>query len=285
MDINGKPCLQRVIERLRASKRLDDVIVACTTNEADNAIVALCDKLNCHYYRGSEDDVLSRVLEAAKTFDVDVIVDITADCPLLYAGHVDALINVFLTGDYDFVSNVGERTFPRGFDIRVCSAKTLERVNVEVENPIDRQHCLTWMYLNPKGKQGYKSINMEAPASQYRPDIEITLDTAEDLELLRFIYAFEGQGYNLELTPEQIIGIINDYPMMYSKVKEIHRKDYFSELQEWYAKQDAPDISIPAALPQEPRKEAAKTIRKPIKNKKTGAKNGGTNKRGRKPKI
>jgi len=141
MDINGKPCLQRVIERLRASKRLDDVIVACTTNEADNAIVALCDKLNCHYYRGSEDDVLSRVLEAAKTFDVDVIVDITADCPLLYAGHVDALINVFLTGDYDFVSNVGERTFPRGFDIRVCSAKTLERVNVEVENPIDRQHC------------------------------------------------------------------------------------------------------------------------------------------------
>jgi len=92
------------------------------------------------------------------------------------------------------------------------------------------------MYLNPKGKQGCKSINMEAPASQYRPDIEITLDTAEDLELLRFIYAFEGQGYNLELTPEQIIGIINDYPMMYSKVKEIHRKDYFSELQEWYAK-------------------------------------------------
>jgi spore coat polysaccharide biosynthesis protein SpsF len=276
LDICGKPCLQRVIERLRASKRLDDVIVACTTNGADDAIVALCDKLNCHYYRGSEDDVLSRVLEAAKAFSVDVVVEVTSDCPLIYAGHVDALISIFSTGDYDFVSNVGERTFPRGFDIRVCSAKTLERVNVEVDNPIDRQHCLTRMYLNPKGKQNYKQINMEAPASQYRPDIEITLDTTEDLELIRFIYGFEGQ---------QIIGIINDYPMMYSKVKEIHRKDYFSELQEWYAKQDAPDISIPAVLSQEPKKEVAKTTRKPIKNKKTGAKNGGTNKRGRKPKI
>ena len=284
-DICGKPCLQRVIERLRASKYLDDVIVACTTNEADNAIVALCERLNCHYYRGSEDDVLSRVLEAARAFGVDVIVEVTGDCPLIYAGYIDKMLEPHLRCNFDGITtNVIERTFPRGFDIRIFDTKTLERVNSEVDNPIDRQHVATWMYLNPKGKQNYLYHSVLATPNEHRPDIEITLDTTEDLELIRFIYGFEGQGYNLELTPEQIIGIINDYPMMYSKVKEIHRKDYFSELQEWYAKQDAPDISIPAVLSQEPKKEVAKTIRKPIKNKKTGAKNGGA-KRGRKPKI
>jgi spore coat polysaccharide biosynthesis protein SpsF len=249
MDINGKSCLQRVIDRLRASKRLDDVIVATTTNAADDAIVALCDKLNCHCYRGSEDDVLTRMLEAAKAFDVDVVVEVTSDCPLLYAGHVDALINVFLTGNYDFVSNVEERTYPRGFDIRVCSTKTLERVNVEVDNPVDRQHCLTWMYLNPKGKEGYSGFNQIAPRNEHRPDLEFTLDTAEDLELLRFIYSFESDGYNLELTPEQIIAIIDAYPMMYKKVAEIKRKDYFQELDDYYRFQDALEKRVLNGVP------------------------------------
>jgi spore coat polysaccharide biosynthesis protein SpsF len=235
MDICGKPALQRVIERTKAAKSLDDVIVATTTNEADNSIIELCDKLNCHYYRGSEDNVLSRVLEAAKAFDIDVLCEITADCPLIDWNHIDSLVNMHLNSDCDMTSNIINRTFPRGYDIRVFNRESLERANNEVDNPIDRQHVSTWMYLNPKGKQNYKVQNWDAPCAQFRPDIEVTLDTPEDLELIRWIYGFESQGYNMALTCQEVISLICTYPGQYEKVKKIQRKNYYDELDKWYA--------------------------------------------------
>jgi spore coat polysaccharide biosynthesis protein SpsF len=237
IDICGKPALQRVIERLRAAKLLDDVIVATTTNAKDDAIISLCESLGCNYFRGSEEDVLSRVLEAARQFKVDVIVEITADCPLIDWTHVDHIVKLFLEGGYDHVSNVIERTFPRGYDIRVFSRDALELTNKEVDNPIDRQHVSTWHYLNPKGKQGYKCLNWSAPPGQNRPDIEVTLDTPEDLELIRWLFTFNGQGYNMALTCEQVIGILDTYPHMLEKVKKIQRKDYFQELEAAYEAQ------------------------------------------------
>jgi spore coat polysaccharide biosynthesis protein SpsF len=234
IDICGKTALERVIERLRSAKQLDDIIVATTTNKADNDIIYLCDRLGCHYFRGSEENVLDRVLKAAKQFQLDVIVEITADCSLIDWNHVDTLIEMHLNTDYDMTSNIIQRSFPRGYDMRIFNTSSLERVANEIDNDIDRQHVSTWMYLNPKGKLNYKVQQWNAPPGQDRPDLDITLDTIEDLELIRWLFSFEGQGYNLELTCEQVIEIIDAYPDMYKKVSEIKRKDYFFELQEWY---------------------------------------------------
>jgi len=275
LDICGKPDLQRVIERVRASKKLDDIVIATTVNAADDPIIELCDKLNCHYYRGSEEDVLSRVVEAAKAFKADAIVELTADCPLIYAGHIDALLDIYNTGKYDFVSNVEERTYPRGFDIRICSTETLERINCEVDNPIDRQHVLTWTYLNPKGKLGYSRFNQVAPRNEHRPDIEVTLDTPDDLELLRFIYSFESDGYNLELAPEQIIAIIDAYPMMYKNVAKIKRKDYITELLCYYDARD--QMAAPAGCEIKNKNEVKKVEQAPSVDNRVR----GTGKRGR----
>jgi len=237
LDTCGKPALQRVIERLRAAKCLDDVIVAMPEGKNDDELAAFCEKMGYSYFRGDEEDVLSRVLEAARNFQVDVIVEVTADCPLLDWNHVDHLVKLFLSGDYDFVSNVGERTFPRGYDIRVFSREALERANRDCGNAIDRQHVSTAMYLNPTTKQNYKCLNWPAPAGQNRPDIEVTLDTPEDLELIRWIFGFETQGYNLELTCQNVINLLDTYPDQYAKVAKIQRKDYFQELEQAYENQ------------------------------------------------
>jgi spore coat polysaccharide biosynthesis protein SpsF len=242
IDICGKPALQRVFERVQGAKRIHDIVVATSVNSQDDCIAQLCERLGCSYFRGSEEDVLKRVLEAARKFELDVICEVTADCLLLDHNHIDVIVNIFLNGDYDHVSNIIEneefpRTFPRGYDIRVFSRDALERTNKEVDNSVDRSHCSTWMYRNPKGKLKYKYTNYNAPEGQNRPDLEITLDTESDLELIRFIYGFETQGYNQELTCEQVISIIDNYPMMYKKVAEIKRKNYFLELEECYAKQ------------------------------------------------
>jgi spore coat polysaccharide biosynthesis protein SpsF len=117
LPLGGKPVLQNIIERLRRSKYIDSVIVATTTNEADNPIIELCQSLNCSYYRGSEDDVLSRVLEAAKEFATDIVVEVTADCVMIDPKFIDEMIEQ-LEG-YDYISNVIRRHFPRGCDAQV----------------------------------------------------------------------------------------------------------------------------------------------------------------------
>ena len=230
INIGGKPVLQRVIERCRAAKSLNDVIVATTTNEADNAIVELCERLNCHCYRGSEDNVMLRVLEAAKAFNIDVICEITADCPFIFWEHIDTLVNWHLSNDADITSNIIERTYPRGFDIRVFYTKTLEKAYSEVDNSVDKEHVSTWLYLNPESSKNYTWANLKAPSNENRPDLEVTLDTPEDLELIRFLYGFENQGYNMALTCAEVINLIDTYPMMYNKVEKVKRKNYFEEL-------------------------------------------------------
>jgi hypothetical protein len=115
--------------------------------------------------------------------------------------------------------------------------EALGRTYLECDNIVDRSHVSTWQYLNPKGMKNYKCLNMIAPLYQDRPELEITLDTPEDLELIRFLYGFEGNGYNLDLTCEEAIGLIDTYPSMYEKVAKIKRKYYFVELAECYAKQ------------------------------------------------
>lgn len=238
MDLAGKPALQRVVERTMAAKLIDGVVIATTTSSQDDPIVALCERMGWEYYRGSEHNVLDRIIEAAKATGTDVLVELTSDCPLIWAGHIDYLVDQHMMTypGIDLTTNILTRTFPRGFDLRVVNIEALERSQGEIDNNIDLQHALTWLYLNPKGKQNYKVHGIEAPPEQRRPDLEFTLDTEADLELLNWIFAFEANGYNLELNPEQIIHIIDSYPEKYAKVSRIERKDYFAEMEEVYAK-------------------------------------------------
>ena len=237
MDLAGKPALQRMIERLRESNQLNDIIVATTINKTDDPIVELCEKLNCNYFRGNEDDVLDRVLKTAQNFNVDVIVETTGDCPLIYWQHIDHLVGLHMKNDADLTTNILTRSFPRGYDLRIVDTKTLERVQLEVDNDIDKQHVLTWMYLNSKGKHNYKVQNWKAPMGQFRPDIEVTLDTPEDYQLINTLFAM-GQDYKLDLTCHDVINLIDTYPHIHQQVKKIERKDYFQELKEFYKKKE-----------------------------------------------
>ena len=180
---------------------------------------------------------LGRLIGAARATNTDTVVEATSDCPLIWHEHIDYLIDLHMQSypEYDLTTNILTRTFPRGFDLRVVNIEALEKSFKEIDNQPDFEHALTWLYLNPKGREKYKVQSWEAPDSQRRPGLEFTLDTESDLELLSWIFSFEAQGYNLELNPVQIINLIDTYPGQYAKVAKVERKDYFQELQEWYA--------------------------------------------------
>lgn len=233
LPLAGKPVLQHIIERLRRSKYIDEVIVACTTNESDQPIVDLCKSLSCRYFRGSEDDVLTRVLDAAKYYSIDIIVEVTSDCPCVCPEHADLLIQLLVANKVDYCSNVLYRTYPRGLDMQVFWTLALERVNIEVDNPIDRQHVSSWMYLNPKSRYKLHNMHFEEDLSHIR----ITVDTEDDYKLLNYLFSlFPDNNFR----DGDIIGLIKRCPDLFKVNEHVAQKSYYKELVEWYNQNTIP---------------------------------------------
>lgn len=182
-DVGGATMLEQVVRRLRAAHSLTEVVVATTTAADDDAVVREAGRLGAGVHRGSESDVLARFLGAARSHRADAIVRVTADCPLLDAEVVDRVIAA-LDDSVDYASNTHERSFPRGLDVEALHRDTLERIARLGTSPAAREHVTAFV--------------MEAPAlfriAQLRAehddsDLRWTVDTADDLAMVRTLYA------------------------------------------------------------------------------------------------
>ena len=151
-DLMGQPMLACVVNRTRRAKKLDAVVVATTTQPVDDAIVGLCKERGWPFFRGSEEDVLTRYYQAALAFKADVIVRITSDCPLIEPEIIDRVVNEFLVyyPKVDYVSNTLVRTFPLGLDVEVMSFGALKRAWQEDHNPAWREHATPYICRHPE---------------------------------------------------------------------------------------------------------------------------------------
>ena len=218
--VMGRPVLELLIERLQRSEHLDDIVVATTINNTDQPIIDLCKQLNVKYFRGSEEDVLKRVLDAAKSVSADLIVEITGDCPFVDPDIVDEYIQVFLNGEYDYVSNTIRRSFPIGFDVQVFPVSVLEEVNALTSDPVDHEHVSIYIYEHP---ERYQLKNIEANEDMFWPDLGVTLDTQEDYELIRSIFE-ELYPQNTAFSALDVIKLLRDRPELISINRHIKRK-------------------------------------------------------------
>lgn len=188
-DAHGMPMLERMVARLRKVARIDEIVVATTVNAADDPIVALCRRLSVGFWRGSEDDVLQRVLDAAKAHRADVIVELTGDCPVIDPAIVARTLDEYLARKPDYCSNVLTRTWPIGMDTQVFATDVLADVARRTADPNDHEHVSLFIYRNP---QIYSLVGIEAPPAETRPDLRLTLDTPEDLQVLRALFGALG---------------------------------------------------------------------------------------------
>jgi spore coat polysaccharide biosynthesis protein SpsF len=205
----GKPALQQMVERVQEARYIDEIVVATTTNTADEPIVQLCDKLRVGCFRGSEDDVLARVLGAAESADADLICELTGDCPLIDPLIIDEVILAHLSGSHDYTSNFfNQRTYPDGLDVQVFPTEILRRVDKLTDDPIDRVHVSCFIYHNPRL---FQLNGLCARPEQFGPDIRITLDTEEDYRLIEAIFdamATEGRFFHAS----EILGFLKRHP-------------------------------------------------------------------------
>jgi len=187
MDLMGKPVLQRLFERAKRSRLLDEIVVATSVGPKDDIIEGFCESTGISCFRGDEEDVLSRILGALKNHGADVGVELFGDCPLIDPGIIDQHVSFFLDnlGKYDFVGNDLKSTYPAGTEVEVYSVAALQDAASRTDDPEIREHGTLFIRQHP---ELYRLYNIEAPDELRYPEMEIELDTEEDLQVIEAIF-------------------------------------------------------------------------------------------------
>ena len=183
-DLSGKPMLEQVVDRVRRIRGATQVLIATSTDPRDEVLLELADKLGIGSHAGSESDVLDRYYQSAKKAKADVIVRVTADCPLIDPGVSGRVIDRFLNGGFDYVSNTNPPTYPDGLDTEVFSFAALERAWLEASLPSEREHVTPYIWKTPSIFR-VGNVTSERDLSHLR----WTVDHADDLAFVRAVYA------------------------------------------------------------------------------------------------
>lgn len=207
-DICGMPSLGRVVQRLQRCKLLDGIVLATTDSPKDKVLTDIAKSMGIPYFCGSEEDVLLRVVEANRSVNTDIIVEITGDCVLLDPEVVDQGIKNYLYNDVDVVCNVQKLTYPQGIDVQVFSLEKLEEVEKKVKDKTAREHVSLYFYEN---HDKYKIFNFVAPESVSFPEYRFQLDYQEDYRFITEIYKrLLPKKENFGLS--DIIGLLKENP-------------------------------------------------------------------------
>ena len=222
-EVAGKPLLGHLILRLQQSKLLDDIIVATSINEENDIIESYCINNSISCFRGDEDDVLGRTLGALEKMNANIGVEIFGDCPLIDPLIVDFMIDKFLSSgsNPDFVGNDLKTTFPPGMDVEVFKVSALKDAAKRTSDTNIREHGTLFIRKNPKI---YKIKNIEAPQKWYRPELELEVDTKEDVYVVSKIFQHFITNKKEDFGLDDIIAFMNGSPELKKINSEVHRR-------------------------------------------------------------
>lgn len=176
--------LKHLIDRLRAVPSINAIVLATTINPSDNVLVEFARNEALLVYRGSELDVMGRVIGAAQLGQADLVVEITGDCPIIDPEIVEQTIQMYLHNDAAYVSNGHVRSYPDGMDTQVFSLPDLVQSAAMTDAPLDREHVSLHIRNHP---ELFPKLTLVAPPSLWWPELGLTLDEEADYQLLKKI--------------------------------------------------------------------------------------------------
>jgi spore coat polysaccharide biosynthesis protein SpsF len=211
LPIAGEPLLKLIFDRLRKSKELDEIILATSVNDGNEALVKLAKKESTECYRGSEDDVLDRFYQITqREKDFALIVRVCGDNPLIDPLEVDRLVGFHQRGGYDYSFNhvpYQDNGYPDGVGAEILSRHILKYIWERADQAHQREHCLDYIWDNTSQ---FNIGILQAPESIRRPDIKLDVDTEGDLAFLRSLLNHLSYGQIVRLNTEEIIGIYDE---------------------------------------------------------------------------
>lgn len=194
MDLAGKPVLEHIVRRMQTLGERAPVIVATTDAPQDDVVEELCAKIGCGCFRGSEDNVLQRCIDACAAFDLDACIRIGGDSPLIDPEIIGNMLDMFLAeaaggNPPEYVSNNMDRSYPLGLDAEIFLAQTFRKIDEGSKNAasydrkLTEENVVTYLHAHPELFE-QRSFFEDFDYSAHR----WTLDTPEDFELIRRIY-------------------------------------------------------------------------------------------------
>lgn len=222
-DVCGKPLLAWQLGRLQRSRLMDEVVVATTTNPLDNCIADYCAEHNIPCFRGSEDDVLGRIANTLRTYDVDIHVEFFGDSPLVDPHIIDEVIGMYLKvkDQYDCVCNSLKTTYPPGQEVLVHRGDVLQIADETIPHmdPM-REHVSVHLTKNPD----VRVLNLEAPDNYYYPNMYLEVDTENDFSLITEIVSHFNKLGKKYFSLSQIIDFMQSRPELIKLNQEEERR-------------------------------------------------------------
>ena len=218
--------LECVVRRFQMASRVNDVVVATTIEPKDDVIAHWCDTHGVTFFRGSENDVLDRVAGTALRYGADVVVQMGADSAYLDFELIDQLIDVYANGNYDFVCNTLELTYPLGIYGHIVRADVLHELNKRRDLTVtERTDVTRYVWEHP---DRYRLLNVGAPAPLRHPELRLTVDYPEDVEQARAVYRHLG-GY--QFTTAQVLELYRGKPEIFAKTRGLaqHSAPHFKQ--------------------------------------------------------
>ena len=219
--INGVPLLGYLIERLKMSKYIDEIIVAMPDTLENKPIINFCNNEKLNYFVGSENDVLNRMTGSLNSMNANIGVEVYGDCPLIDPKIVDYVIEEFINeeGTFDFIGNDLSTSFPPGMEVEVFKIDALMKANKLAADHSIREHGTLFIRQNP---EIFKIKNVTAPKKWHSPELEIEVDTEQDFYVIKKI--LENFDYDLKFSLEDIIQFLLKNPEITEKNSKIERR-------------------------------------------------------------
>ncbi|WP_373675360.1 cytidylyltransferase domain-containing protein [Halopenitus sp. H-Gu1] len=215
LPLAGDHVITHDVQRVEAAESIDEVVVATSNRTADDIVARYASRSGASVFRGSESNVLERIYDAARTANADVIVRITGDCPLIDPETIDAVIHPVTAGNAEYAANFFKRTFPRGLDVEAFTFESFKRVYEEATEPHHREHVTPYYR---EGQEAFRTKSITSrdvfnePEFRNRGDLRLTLDEADDYEVLRTIY--ENVPFDEILPIRRAIRYVDDNDLM-----------------------------------------------------------------------
>lgn len=203
--LGSKEVLRHVVDRLAHCRTVDKVVIATTTDSADDPLVAFCRHHGLAYFRGDRDDVLSRFYHCAKEYDAAVVVRVTSDNPLVDPTVVDRTIALFREKSADYAANNLRKCFPHGLDVEVIGFAALAESYRCADKAREREHVTQYVRHHP---EFYRLAHLDAGGDWQ--DIRLTLDHDDDYQLISLVMRLIGEQADLQ----GIIELFREFPSL-----------------------------------------------------------------------
>jgi len=220
LEADGKPMLKHLVDRLRQVKSIQVIVLATTINSTDDCLEAFAKEEKIAYFRGSEEDVMGRVIGAADAVKADIVVEITGDCPIIDPLLVEQTIQMFLHNTCEYANNCLIPSYPDGMATQVYSLETLKRSAALTNEPLDREHVTLHICNHP---DLFRHVNLMAPPDLYWPGLGLTLDEPKDYELLKILIEYFGPSKPY-FSCREVIEVLKTKPEWVAINQEVRRK-------------------------------------------------------------